>query len=1103
VQGNSPGKFSPDVPVHENGDSSGGIDSLRRKDNSIIQRPLSMVLEKTETPDQPHRHQPTEEIAILKPVGHDLQQRRVSDTVKTVPPAPPARRYSRQSSASSIEAGDWVSEDAGTSEEGHRAKRKSTNLEDALTELEAIYKSLKLGDEDLLDRAERRDLPFAHQELSSERSQPLSSSWGASRGAESDSGYNFSKGSSSFESVFDSGDPPQRKRAPPIRRSGIPDKVMDDMAYRRLHPKDRPGSQDIRSVVSQAGSYLVASPELSQGDLPERPLYVSTSQEPHVTLDDVVFRNIRHVNNTLRISDPQPPFGIPVGPITPAPSSDYLHVIPIDSYRSMFKPRRRPDVVKDDLAFRNLRKDSQKDRSLNFHKISDDMSGILNDTLTPSSHSENDNFSLRKKRAVRSLSANIHSLVSREPFTLSSRDIDQDFEKAQSLSDLPDALQVAQRILEGKDVIGGGSVKLRNLPGTSSERSVDQGDGILPSSQENHRPSPGSNWVDRTSLAEFGDRGTSTETLTDSRANLLQHDPGPNKRRSWQQRLRVFIPSATISDNNGDNFVPFDVNLGQRPPPTPERNSSLLLSECSKGDANQRQVPSTPERSSSRRASLDQNKRLSPFIHMSPALTPDGDSSRQPQDHNGSYVSKADESVIQASVPDRHSARNSLDLRPNTSLSPSESSLPIPEAIPGSPINESQLEELLTALAQEAKATSLKLERALEELQADTVPTQQGVDTADQRVREKHRQISEEQSQLCELVKEVSQTPEEECKVFDEKPVLQEEYKSGKQKLGGQRSQPGIEVQEKEEKQSTQESLEGGHNSGHSRESVSAPGSNERNLSAFKEMVEPSPLGDTQVADSVASDIVAEEGLTKEDLHPEEEPYEHIPSSLSEVTEMSLKTQSSDTTPDPPESNQDGTHELRQGNDETSKNTSHEADSSDNTAGRCDDSDGSYRTAFLGSGSPPTCHDDEGNSCDVTEPQEGVGEADEPSVASVISRCCESLEGQVARSVESNLPSVQVECGVCPASSEFSDVAGGVSDVEASDELRGETLGEPASPPAAPAGWYSLAPTAETAILLVACLYPVACMHQIKQLDRLTAFGIVLVVVSLVAALVL
>ncbi|XP_033608263.1 uncharacterized protein LOC111866670 isoform X5 [Cryptotermes secundus] len=1098
MQISSSGQFSPDVAVHENYESSGGMDSSRRKESSGTHRPLSMVLEKSETPDQLHRHEPTEEVPLLKIVEHDQQQQSVSDSVTTVPPVPPARRYSRQSSASSIEAADWMSEDAGTSEEGHKKKRKSSNLEDALTELEAIYKSLKLGDEDLLDRAERRDLPVAHQKLgggTSEMAQPLSSSWGASRGAESDSGYNFSWGSSSFESVFDGRDPPQRKRAPSIRRSGIPDKVMDDMAYRRLHPKDRPGSQDIRSLVSQAGSYLVASPAaaaavINPGDLPQKPLYASTSQEPDVTLDDVVFRNIRHVNNTLKVPDPQPPFGIPLGPITPAPNTDYLHVIPIDNYRSMFKPRRIPDIVKDDLAYRNLRKDSQKEPSFNLRKIAADMSSILNKTLTPSSHSKNDNFSMRKRRAVRSLSANIHSLVKREPFMLSSRDNEHDFEKAQSLSDLPDALQVAQRILEGKEVIGGGSVKVRNLTtGSCSERSVDK--DILPLTQESRRlcRSPGSSWAERASLSDYGDRSsffanTSTETLTDSRPNLLQQDPGSDKRHSWQQRLRVFIPSSTVSDSNEDNFVPCDITSAQRPPPppTPERNSSLLLSECNKADIHQRPpLPPTPERSSSRRPSLDQNKVMSTLTQMSPSVTPDRESPRQPQDHSRAYASKTDESAIPASVLDKRSARNSLDLRSSKSLSPMDSSLPIPEAVPGSPINERQLEELLSALAREAKATSEKLERELEELQGNS---QQGTDTAEQPVLEKDHQLTEGQRPECQVGKKLSQTGEEKYELQEQKSViLQGECKLENQKIGDQKSQPQMEVQQEQEKQSNQESQERerGQISEGSKQygSVSKSQCTGKKDNVLREMVKgsdkPSPLCHTQVESSSTITQSTEKRVTKESLHIEESPcdkkFEQTPSNLSEDTDAAGKEQRSDIVPNIVDSGRDAHHEVPRGNADTSKeNTGHcdETDSSNNTASRCDDSDASFKTARVESSSPSLNHDHEGDTGEVTEPQQRSTAANEPVETNANAQFSESLEEQISKSAETqdlSLSASELECGV-----QCAKVAAASGDVEVSNELdnsaaerqmskscaEGETLGASASPSAAAAAGSSV-----------------------------------------------
>jgi hypothetical protein len=1153
------------------------MDSLRRKENSASHRPLSMVLEKSETPDQLHQHEPTEAAPCKVTVEHEQQQQSVPDSARTVPPAPPARRYSRQSSTSSIEAADWVSEDVGAPEESQKKKRKSSNLDDALTELEAIYKSLKLGDEDLLDRAERRDLPVPHQTLCegrSEVSQPLASSLGTSRGAESDSGYNFSWGSSSFESVFDGGDPPLRKRAPSIRRSGIPDKVMDDMAYRRLHPKDRPGTQDIRSVVSQSGSYLLASPaaaaaEATLEDLPQKSLYASTNQEPDVTLDDVVFRNIRHANNTLKVLDPQPPFGIPVGPIAASSNSDYLHVIPSDSYRSMFKPRRVPDVVKDDLAYRNLRKDSQKEPSFNLPMVTDDVSGVLNNAFAPSTRSKDENFSMRKRRAVRSLSANIQSLVNRESLKLSSGDIDQDFEKAQSLSDLPDALQVAQKILEGKEVIGGGSIKLRSLTaGSSNKRSVDQVGDTLPLSQESRRycSSPGTSWIERANLTDCGDRSslfvsTSTETLTDSRANLLQQDPGPNKRNSWQQRLRVFIPSNVVSDNNEDTSAPGDITALQRPPPppTPERNSSRLF-EQNKADIHQRPPPPpTPERSSSRRPSLDQNKLLSSFVQVPTSLTPERESPRQQQEHNRSHTTKpspqttGDESVTSTSIPDERSSRNSLELRPGRSSPPTDTSLPIPEAVPGSPIDEGQLEELLTALAREAKATSKKLERELEELQGQTVPAQKETDTSEHIIEEKHNhQFTIDQRPECQAGKGSPQPFEEKCKLEEPKSQLQEGSKHKNQKTADQNLQPQYEVQEgqDEDQPPSQESKE--HGKGQlqeesSKEYASVPKSalteteDEVSKERIKDEDEASPSCHTQVetspalADTVASEVLTEKLTTKGNLHIEVVPCENKSErgtcNLLENSKASTKEERSDSSPYIFDSKGDADKEPHPGDvgSKESAGREEESDSSNKISGQCDDSDVSYKTAGVESSSPTSNDGHESKSQDlhviVTELQEHrdteherLGTGVRAHIPETFPVSVKELITETTKYKEHSLPSAELEF-IGQSSQGFTNVAFGGGVEDSSDSVvkdfdnsvdcqvsksytEGEELGMPASPSAA-AGWYCLPPLVDPATVLVACSYCIACTHQIAGLDLLTVLGIILAIVSLVAALIL
>ncbi|XP_059468897.1 supervillin isoform X5 [Neocloeon triangulifer] len=357
--------------------------------------------------------------------------RRVSSievTLRTptkTPPPPPVRRYSRQGSVSSVE--DEVLKAPA------KVASSSTNLEEALNELEEIYQSLQLGDEDLLDRAERRDLPTAFQ---------------LRRGASSDVPDDMVILRSSA-------------RAPPLRRSGVPDLVNDDMAFRRLNnPTTGPPSKDRTS-----GSYLLVSPALS-------PIPVQTfdPEEPNTTFDDMSYRAIKDANLfSSKVLDPQPPFGIPLAPAPPASNNDYLHVKPTDKYRPTFRPRKTPDVVSDDLAFRNLRKDNNK----------------MGD--------------LKQKRAVRSLSANLMNLMEQR----------EEIEKTQSLGNLPETLQV---LFEGTE--------MRTSPGS--------------------RPPP--SWIERAHLMD-----TSTETLTQSRANLRSLRNSFLTSEAESRPLSLFMPANQIS----------------------------------------------------------------------------------------------------------------------------------------------------------------------------------------------------------------------------------------------------------------------------------------------------------------------------------------------------------------------------------------------------------------------------------------------------------------------------------------------------------------------------------------------------------------------------
>lgn len=190
---------------------------------------------------------------------------------------------------------------------------KTKNLEDAINELETIYKSLKLSDDDLLKKAER-DIPTP---------------------------------------------------------TGFSKKVREYQYY-----------DDDEDDVDGNGM----------------------RKEPDILLDDVAYRNLKHANNFPKVTDLQLPFGIPIGPISTPFAQDYLKVTPISSNAStssmspVAHERRRhahresPDLVSDDLAVRNLRRDNQQ-------------AWKSNQLLQPKSN---------QKISVRSQSANIYNLIQRD-----------------------------------------------------------------------------------------------------------------------------------------------------------------------------------------------------------------------------------------------------------------------------------------------------------------------------------------------------------------------------------------------------------------------------------------------------------------------------------------------------------------------------------------------------------------------------------------------------------------------------------------------------------------------------------------------------------------
>lgn len=264
-------------------------------------------------------------------------------------------------------------------------RRKSTNLDDALNELEAIYNSLGLGDEDLLDRAERRELMTPK--------------------------FNdhFNDWNGNDDEIQLRSQPTTPLRRIP-RRSTLPDKLQDDMAFRRMNSlcKDKPNYKETQSQISYMLASPVYIPYASDDDRQ------SERNEPDIIHDDVMYRNIKQMNNRLKTMDPQPPFGIPIGPVSPAPQSDYLHAIPENKGRPRFIPRKSPDLVSDDLAYRNLRKDGRNSALFN----GEDCNGQINNNQHYNDLSFTKDYTtaanLKKKRAVRSLSANIFSMIQKE-----------------------------------------------------------------------------------------------------------------------------------------------------------------------------------------------------------------------------------------------------------------------------------------------------------------------------------------------------------------------------------------------------------------------------------------------------------------------------------------------------------------------------------------------------------------------------------------------------------------------------------------------------------------------------------------------------------------
>ena len=442
------------------------------------------------------------------------------------------------------------------------------NLELAICELEAIYHSLRLSDEDLLDRAERRDLPTVHQEIRDRgisvcSSESGSNCFGDGMTSDLDTMMNWSI-SGSFESLATAAGSQAgmaRVRAPSNRRSAIPDKVGDDMAIRRLSRKTHV-EPDPQAILAKTGSYLLMTPagngyhDADRTDDNRAGSYHEGSlSEPDLVQDDVAYRQLKQANS-MKVVDPQPPFGIPLGPIAPGTPTDYLHtnVTPEQiKQRPIFHPKKYPDLVRDDLAFRNLRKDNGHIPALDPNQVNTEkLDELLRENAAGKKQSSESNHSmstLRKKRAVRSLSANISQLIRQEaarpsggppdPFVKDEDDDDDyqyesgDSNRTQSMTDLsvvqgPTRPGCVTAVDVGKNAKTPRAVKHRSDQKRNGARvgraddSQCSGSEVDGAEQRNNRQNrPQASWVERANLSDLN--ASSTETLTDH---------GSNQRRS-------------------------------------------------------------------------------------------------------------------------------------------------------------------------------------------------------------------------------------------------------------------------------------------------------------------------------------------------------------------------------------------------------------------------------------------------------------------------------------------------------------------------------------------------------------------------------------------
>ncbi|CAH1789913.1 unnamed protein product, partial [Owenia fusiformis] len=269
-------------------------------------------------------------------------------------------------------------------------ERKKSQINDIITELENIYNDLDLDNERIIDGAERRDYPPIsprhgdhndskglsetllrnHDRLRKDTSSPQASfeytkSWlanenhsfskvqndnvfhGKDSASETYEGPSYSPRPLSYSSTSDV------HRHVPLRRSAVPNKLKDDVAYRKHRSKSAPNKPLVEVATM---SYLSCSPALtpaaSMDSISHRSLQRSHSHAPDILSDDVSYRQMKRSLSSTSLDAPEDVKAQP-SPTT----ADYLLHRYQPRRRMLLRPERKADIQHDDYAYRSLRKD--------------------------------------------------------------------------------------------------------------------------------------------------------------------------------------------------------------------------------------------------------------------------------------------------------------------------------------------------------------------------------------------------------------------------------------------------------------------------------------------------------------------------------------------------------------------------------------------------------------------------------------------------------------------------------------------------------------------------------------------------------------------------